>query len=419
MATATVSPRPASALPWLIIVCGCLIAALTFGPRSAMGFFQLPMLAEKGWDRTTFGLAMAIQLRSCKAPQQQGDALGAADQQGETQGEIEGAEPDPAEPAGQKRHAERRKRHTEKRHRERNRAVEAEHPRHSRRAARWRGCGRQYEGERKLGPKAETMSQQADQHRTGDHDGDGKQNGERRTAEHDPRAVDVTLHGDAFGLGSVHGEGVDDRLRFARLANPLGELAEEPLHAFTRRGRQSLPVPVDPLGRDVGLGPDDDAGPVEELRPVRAELLEEQLLLQLRRMALDGLGRQVAQHDEHACPLDVAEETGLDRTVAEAALADPRWTEMVRAEERMAWDMNVTGVPAMLVERKFMIPGAQAPEVYVDALRRVAERIQGRKRLFRRPSQYSTSARPRSERAGGRGSRPGDRRAGSVCGVAR
>jgi MFS family permease len=51
----------APSLPWLIIVCGCLIAALTFGPRSAMGFFQLPMLAEKGWDRTTFGLAMAIQ----------------------------------------------------------------------------------------------------------------------------------------------------------------------------------------------------------------------------------------------------------------------------------------------------------------------------------------------------------------------
>lgn len=50
-----------SPLPWLIIVCGCLIAALTFGPRSAMGFFQLPLLAEKGWDRTTFGLAMAIQ----------------------------------------------------------------------------------------------------------------------------------------------------------------------------------------------------------------------------------------------------------------------------------------------------------------------------------------------------------------------
>jgi MFS family permease len=53
--------KPTPSLPWLIIICGCLIAALTFGPRSAMGFFQLPMLAEKGWDRTTFGLAMAIQ----------------------------------------------------------------------------------------------------------------------------------------------------------------------------------------------------------------------------------------------------------------------------------------------------------------------------------------------------------------------
>ena len=49
------------AIPWSIVVCGCLIALLAFGPRSAMGFFQLPLLADTGWDRTTFGLAMAIQ----------------------------------------------------------------------------------------------------------------------------------------------------------------------------------------------------------------------------------------------------------------------------------------------------------------------------------------------------------------------
>ena len=61
MSQAATTTRPVPSLPWLIILCGCLIAALTFGPRSAMGFFQLPMLAEKGWDRTTFGLAMAIQ----------------------------------------------------------------------------------------------------------------------------------------------------------------------------------------------------------------------------------------------------------------------------------------------------------------------------------------------------------------------
>lgn len=48
-------------MPWLIIAAGSIVAMFTFGPRSAMGFFQLPMLAETGWDRTTFGLAMAVQ----------------------------------------------------------------------------------------------------------------------------------------------------------------------------------------------------------------------------------------------------------------------------------------------------------------------------------------------------------------------
>ncbi|MEM0899725.1 MAG: MFS transporter [Pseudomonadota bacterium] len=47
--------------PWLIISAGCVIAALTFGPRSAMGFFQIPLLQDTGLTRTDFGLALAIQ----------------------------------------------------------------------------------------------------------------------------------------------------------------------------------------------------------------------------------------------------------------------------------------------------------------------------------------------------------------------
>ncbi|MFK7902240.1 MAG: MFS transporter [Nitratireductor sp.] len=53
--------RSSSSIPWSIVICGCLIAMLTFGPRSAMGLFQLPILEVRGWDRTTFGLAIAIQ----------------------------------------------------------------------------------------------------------------------------------------------------------------------------------------------------------------------------------------------------------------------------------------------------------------------------------------------------------------------
>lgn len=61
MNSATGGRRTTAAIPWLAIACGCAIVALTFGPRSAMGFFQLPMLADRGWDRETFGFAMALQ----------------------------------------------------------------------------------------------------------------------------------------------------------------------------------------------------------------------------------------------------------------------------------------------------------------------------------------------------------------------
>ncbi|MEO1397524.1 MAG: MFS transporter [Pseudomonadota bacterium] len=62
MSTATsISAKGWKPPVWLIITCGCTIALLAFGPRSAMGFFQDPILQDKGWNSTTFGLAIAIQ----------------------------------------------------------------------------------------------------------------------------------------------------------------------------------------------------------------------------------------------------------------------------------------------------------------------------------------------------------------------
>ena len=48
-------------VPVFAIACACVIALLAFGPRSSMGFFQLPILQDTGWDRSTFGMAMALQ----------------------------------------------------------------------------------------------------------------------------------------------------------------------------------------------------------------------------------------------------------------------------------------------------------------------------------------------------------------------
>lgn len=73
--------------------------------------------------------------------------------------------------------------------------------------------------------------------------------------------------------------------------------------------------------------------------------------------------------------LDIAASVGLHREAAKAALDDPDLEARVLAEEQQAWDMNISGVPAMIVANKFLIPGAQGPEVYVNALRRVAEKV--------------------------------------------
>jgi MFS family permease len=47
--------------PEFIVLAGCLIALITFGPRATSGLFQIPMTTEYGWGRDIFGLAIALQ----------------------------------------------------------------------------------------------------------------------------------------------------------------------------------------------------------------------------------------------------------------------------------------------------------------------------------------------------------------------
>jgi MFS family permease len=59
--TAAPSPLMTWRTPTVIILCGCLIALLGFGPRSSFGLFLTPMSAENGWSRDVFALAFALQ----------------------------------------------------------------------------------------------------------------------------------------------------------------------------------------------------------------------------------------------------------------------------------------------------------------------------------------------------------------------
>ena len=61
----TSATLPASRAFWrsvpVVLVAGCAIGAIGFGPRSTMGFFLTPMSTEYGWGREVFALAIAIQ----------------------------------------------------------------------------------------------------------------------------------------------------------------------------------------------------------------------------------------------------------------------------------------------------------------------------------------------------------------------
>jgi MFS family permease len=48
--------------PLIILICGCLIALIGFGPRSTLGLFLTPMSAANGWGRDVFALALALQM---------------------------------------------------------------------------------------------------------------------------------------------------------------------------------------------------------------------------------------------------------------------------------------------------------------------------------------------------------------------
>jgi MFS family permease len=47
--------------PAVVVACGCLIAMISFGPRSSLGFFLAPLSQTNHWGRDVFAFAVAIQ----------------------------------------------------------------------------------------------------------------------------------------------------------------------------------------------------------------------------------------------------------------------------------------------------------------------------------------------------------------------
>lgn len=71
--------------------------------------------------------------------------------------------------------------------------------------------------------------------------------------------------------------------------------------------------------------------------------------------------------------LDIAEAEGFDRAAAAEALDDEALAVATRMEEKRGLEMGINSVPSFVLNGRYLISGAQEPEVYAAGLRRVAE----------------------------------------------
>jgi predicted DsbA family dithiol-disulfide isomerase len=78
-------------------------------------------------------------------------------------------------------------------------------------------------------------------------------------------------------------------------------------------------------------------------------------------------GRQIGDRDTL---VDLAAEVGIDRDRARRALESDEFAAEVRADEREATELGITGVPFFVLDRRYGVSGAQPPEVMLGALER-------------------------------------------------
>jgi predicted DsbA family dithiol-disulfide isomerase len=79
---------------------------------------------------------------------------------------------------------------------------------------------------------------------------------------------------------------------------------------------------------------------------------------------------------DEAVLLDIAESVGLDRASCAEWLADEALSQQVRGEEAYWRNENISGVPAIIFDGKYMVPGAQSAETFASVIGKVlAKRV--------------------------------------------
>ena len=66
----------------------------------------------------------------------------------------------------------------------------------------------------------------------------------------------------------------------------------------------------------------------------------------------------------------IGREIGLTESDVRKALSDPKYGEKVAADIREAQQIGVNGVPFFVLDRKYAVSGAQAPEAFMETMQR-------------------------------------------------
>lgn len=70
---------------------------------------------------------------------------------------------------------------------------------------------------------------------------------------------------------------------------------------------------------------------------------------------------------------EVAGRVGLDEAEAAAVLQDGRYAADVREHQRLWLSKGIQAVPAFILDGRYLIPGAQNPDVFVSAIEKLTE----------------------------------------------
>jgi predicted DsbA family dithiol-disulfide isomerase len=93
---------------------------------------------------------------------------------------------------------------------------------------------------------------------------------------------------------------------------------------------------------------------------------------ELKLALFDGYFTQQQNPDDIAVLLNLVDSVGLDRVEAEHVLVSQQFSESVRQEQALWQSRGISAVPAIILNQKYLISGAQSADYLIEAIKQLA-----------------------------------------------